>query len=557
MPRRLRTFLVFSLIPTGLVLAGIALLAPALGIDNDAGWGALRITLLVIGLMLLLLALVLKLLAPGRISGWLMEQHVGSKPARINSASLVRARIFGIIILLSGAAYFVWYVSEGTWSLKDYGTSYYPLQAQAFLAGQLHLPLEVPAALQALDDPYDANQRQGIGFLHDASLFQGRYYIYWGPVPALLSAAWKLFAGEFLNDAHLVLLFYLIVQLCLQSLTLEITRHFFPHMRWYYPVLLFTAFALNAPLGFVFGRASVYEAAILGGQAFLLLGALMLWQAYKSGKLVYPFLAGLSFAAAIGSRNSVLFAAGILILAYLFWLLRTSRTRTVYAVLALSLPLIAGVGALAWFNDARFGSPFEPGMRYALTVVDFSKEYPFIVSPAYIPANLYLFLFNPPALAIPLELRWVAEATFPFFLRLPDHYYFSEPVVGLLFVLPFLINAWVPLKLLLTRRWPYQTHLRATSSEGTFQWLHGVVLLAGLAELLFIAAFFAPMMRYLLDAIFLLLLAAGSGWSMAVEKLKNSRAGTIIHWSGIALVLYSVWLGSQFIAASHAIYYGS
>src|SRR5207253_27783 len=63
-------------------------------------------------------------------------------------------------------------------------TDYYNLQSDAFLDGHLSLLVRPANALLALPDPYDP-VANGPYRLHDLALYKGRYYLPWGPTPAL------------------------------------------------------------------------------------------------------------------------------------------------------------------------------------------------------------------------------------------------------------------------------------------------------------------------------------------------------------------------------------
>src|SRR5262245_62100695 len=88
----------------------------------------------------------------------------------------------------------LWYASAGTFSLRipeaepRYTTALYSEQARAFAHGRLHLLVDPPAALASLPDPYDPRAREALPCMHDVSYYRGRYYLYFGPVPALLLA---------------------------------------------------------------------------------------------------------------------------------------------------------------------------------------------------------------------------------------------------------------------------------------------------------------------------------------------------------------------------------
>jgi hypothetical protein len=68
----------------------------------------------------------------------------------------------------------------------------YNLLAHALGRGQLHLPVEPSPALFRLADPYEPGRNANVR-LHDASLYHGRYYYYFGVVPAVVAfLPWRL-----------------------------------------------------------------------------------------------------------------------------------------------------------------------------------------------------------------------------------------------------------------------------------------------------------------------------------------------------------------------------
>ena len=71
---------------------------------------------------------------------------------------------------------------------------YYDLLAWGLWQGRLDLPVTPSPELLALPDPYDPAQNSAYR-LHDASLYEGKYYLYWGPLPALPRLLWLQLAG--------------------------------------------------------------------------------------------------------------------------------------------------------------------------------------------------------------------------------------------------------------------------------------------------------------------------------------------------------------------------
>ena len=84
--------------------------------------------------------------------------------------------------------FYVWTVrsSGDPWKFGREQRDYYNLLIDGYLDGQLHMKVDVPAALLALKDPYDPAQRPvGVG-LHDASFYKGKYYVYFGAAPMIV-----------------------------------------------------------------------------------------------------------------------------------------------------------------------------------------------------------------------------------------------------------------------------------------------------------------------------------------------------------------------------------
>src|SRR5262249_45010424 len=123
--------------------------------------------------------------------------RTGEPMTPTSSPAFRRGRLALLLAVVLICLVQVWVVSAGrmvSWPpIPQYKDVYAPL-GEAFLHGQTSL-LERPAPeLLALPNPYDCEANRPYR-LHDRSLYQGRYYLYWGPVPALLAAAVSLVGG--------------------------------------------------------------------------------------------------------------------------------------------------------------------------------------------------------------------------------------------------------------------------------------------------------------------------------------------------------------------------
>ena len=289
----------------------------------------------------------------------------------------------------------VWVVSDGKWWPWPQHTAFYSHLADGFMHGQLGLPDVPPPKLLALPDPYDPHANWALR-LHDAVLFNGRYFVYWGPVPALLVIPFCAFVGQThptFGDQYLVFIFSTGVVIVATIFMIQIQRRLFSWQRM--PAVLLGALSLGmgAPLLIALLRPAVYEAAILAGQFFLLSGLLLIWIALnRQDRRGLPMaLAGICFTLSVGSRVSLAPAIGVIVLLALW---RLPRPVSIFGLL---LPLAIGAALYAGYNFGRFGSMLEFGLRYQLAGANqhtmVASQYS---SPRFIVPNLLVYTLAEP-----------------------------------------------------------------------------------------------------------------------------------------------------------------
>ena len=477
-------------IALGLLISAAMLFANQLGVDNNAVWGVKRYILFSLGIFILIASL---LYHEDNFLGQLFNTKTG--PPYFASAMTV-----GVIILA-----YVWWVSLGLWTTWPESTNYYDLMATAFSHGQLALEVKPDPALLALEDPYEPNNREGVPVLWDATLYKEKYYLYWGPAPALLLTLVKFFYTNEIGDNALTFFFIAGLFIFLTLLILELWKNYFqeiPH--WIILLSIILAGFIN-PIPFVLLNPRIYEAAIAGGQFFFIGGLYFLFTAFNKPNSTHLALAGLFFTFALGSRTTLLIPIGFISLIVLIWAVQSHRAKVLWFVIALALPLLLGGFSYAWYNYARFGSITNFGYAYQLTGFNIHDTINQTFSPAYIPPNLYKTLFNP------FELK----DTFPFIkptLWSPPnwfhnsergiYYYFAESITGLLVSTPFLI-------------------LAALRKKKELFWIS--TSLTGSTLLIFLTTqiFFYTTMRYLLDLVPALSLLALIGFWSRLDLLKT------------------------------------
>ena len=168
----------------------------------------------------------------------------------------------------------------------------------------------------------------------------------------------------------------------------------------------------------------------------------------------------------------------------------------------------------------------ETGLSYQLSIPQYPPERSWLFSPAYLLPNLYGYLLRGPQLAgqFPfIGVSFIQESAWPRYIRLPQHYIYHEPQVGLLVVLPLAGFALIPLAK--TARRLLNGRLRKTAERGnavgfeTF-WTH-LLLGAAVFQAGLILAYFFSALRFQMELVPLVYLLA----CLAIWRIDRSLAG--------------------------------
>lgn len=315
---------------------------------------------------------------------------------RSDSSLLRRQMALAIPTLAFLTLAYVFIATSGTFT--DYvlpKTALYDEMARGFSSGHLYIERGPPPALLAKPDPFDASNLRLWSW--DASLYNGRYYLYWGPAPALLTLGFKALTGYegIVTDLSLTLAFMLGRLYAGAAIILGLAH--FAQMRqppWLVSLII-AVFAMSSPIPFTLARPYIYEACLAGGQCFLFGGlAFAFWGLLRPSRRPLKLLAaGILWALAIGSRVTMCIPIPLIIVITLAvaWLRSKSSFRQIVQDgLAMGVPVAASLAAYALYNQARFDSVTEFGVRWQLTTQKFETDASFIIP------NLFSYLFGPP-----------------------------------------------------------------------------------------------------------------------------------------------------------------
>ncbi|MCI1649921.1 hypothetical protein [Bifidobacterium tibiigranuli] len=296
-----------------------------------------------------------------------------------------------------------------------YDPGLYNQMADALIHGHVSLDFPVNPDLAAMANPYDTLSRQqiaahthsGVPIPVDVAFKNGKYYSYFGVLPALvLFAPYKLLTGMNLELGVAVLVLALLVVASSMLLLVQLTRLI--ARRIGAPslgsvLLVASTMMLGYPLFIDMKKIIIHQLPQTMGITLIML-ALSCWMESTMRGLSRRWLAAgaLCMGLVVSCRPQMAFAAIIAIA--LFWgdivrLWRNGRSsrqaiRTELAVWAAALlPFIAAVIPALLYNKARFGSLLDFGAKYNLTNFDMAHQaFPW----THVFTYVWLYLAQPP-----------------------------------------------------------------------------------------------------------------------------------------------------------------
>lgn len=468
-----------------------------LGLESFPTWGVRRAGLFITGILLLAASILYQ------------EHNLIGKTLRSSDG-----RLYISLTILNASIFilYLWFASDGLWKSLPNETNYIDLQADAFAKGQLELDIQPDPALLTFKDEslYEPANREGIPVVWDATLYNGKYYLYWGPAPALLLSPFKLIFKNEIGDKFLTLVFLTGALLFINLIALHLWRRYFNHIpHWAVPAALAFAGLVN-PMPYVLVEGRIYEAAIVAAQFFLMGGFFFLLPVFDKPTNSRLVLAGTFFALSIGSRTTVLPAIGLLSILVLIWALQNYRSRLISLLLAYALPLAVGGMMYAAYNQARFDSFTEFGYRYQLTSYNLFQKIGETFAVEYLPPNLYKTLLNPleTRVAFPhlFPTRWAGPGWLTNYH--PKMYLtYTENITGIFIGSPFILLALLGL----------------VKPRKDLHWILASLAVTFLAVFFTLQAFFFVAMRYMLDAIPTLAILAVIGYWHGFDIFKNRK----------------------------------
>lgn len=256
----------------------------------------------------------------------------------------------------------------------------YEVLTQSLLQGKIYLDLPVDPLLLEMENPYDPAARQalGVSFFWDHAFYHGRYYMYFGIVPAILVfLPYQLITGSPLVTYHATQLFTALFIVGLFALFWKVRGRLFPTM----PLAIYLMFAVafsGMSVWYAVAAPALYCTAITSAlcmevwSLFLFFCAITSSEDARNKRRILLGFGALLGALAFGCRPPTALA-NLIVIPVLFALFKKSRgskRRFGMDMVCVIAPYVAIGMLLMLYNYVRFDSFFEFGQSYQLTSAD-------------------------------------------------------------------------------------------------------------------------------------------------------------------------------------------
>ena len=381
------------------------------------------------------------------VMGFKYKNEITTKPL-LNKVSKITVTVLSMALIL--LIYGDMFNGFANALFQTNGTQISKELVDSFLNGQVSMLEEPTKEFLAIEDPYVPANRKG-HYLWDHVLFDGKYYSYYGIFPVIiLFLPFKLITNYYFYDGHAVLLFSLISTLFIAMSYFKLIKKKHPNLPLFIQISGYIILFMSCGVISNIVRPAFYEVAT--SCAFMCM-SIAIYHLVSSNLLTKDekinyihttcMTSWLSFA--VLSRATVaLYAicgAIIIVIAYLYRRKSLNKKDTLTLALCGFVPFIVFGSVQCIYNYLRFNSIFEFGIKYSLTINDFTKTQ---FKPSLAFNSFYNFLFAVPKISD--EMYFVKPNALTFGA---SGYYFFEtynamglfirvPMLFVIFALPFM-----------------------------------------------------------------------------------------------------------------------
>lgn len=291
--------------------------------------------------------------------------------------------LFAVIIFLFSTTFLIYFIvaTRGTFVITQ-DLDYFNLQAQAFLHGRLDLANPI--------------------FTDELSLYKGKWYLYYGPLPAIplaisQAATNRIFIPTIYFNVLVASLNVCLVFLIVRQLRLD----FFPRASVFVPIVASLLFAFGTVHFWLAVRSGLWFLAQTHSFFFNALGLYFVLR--RNPSFLYYFLSVLFIAVNFFGRVYTVFLLSIPIVLFFFAQKKSLWSVTLKRLSILSMPVLFFMIVYLTYNFVRFENPLESGFSYQKFHPHYLSKYNAAGGWFHIrniPENLWYLVMETPSLTL-------------------------------------------------------------------------------------------------------------------------------------------------------------
>ena len=307
---------------------------------------------------------------------WLVGKNSLLRFKSVNLSFVLLLSMFAVAV-----AMLLCWQGYDSWQVKLPHHHQYHELAIALSQGNTYLDMEPPKALLDLSNPYDTSARSALGIdlgqYWDHAYFEGRFYVYFGILPALLyHLPFYLLTGQefptVLGVANSIAFFIVGCGI----LVYFVCERWFPGCTQSNFFLAFLVVLGGSWIIYPLQNPNFYALPIVTGLAFLSWGLAFWIRATSDADTIrvgWAVAGSLCIALTIACRPQLIIG-GVFGIALLMPYFRVMNKRHLRNIAIALLPFVVVFGLMGLYNYLRFGSPFDFGANYNLTTNDMTHR---------------------------------------------------------------------------------------------------------------------------------------------------------------------------------------
>ena len=292
------------------------------------------------------------------------------------------------------------------------GVNYYSELARSFFHKKLYLLGPYNDQIYSHPNPYGNDAYNQKIIIQDASFYNGKYYLYFGPLPVVLYMSGRVLTGYYPSDfiVGIILLISSMAGFLFYGLKIIESNNIFGFGKQkligifiLFSILYLNPIAVNTILTY----SSAHTISRFAGLQFILFSAMNILLNKIDGSNVLRITLTSTLLASLGllcKYNLIASAIFILILSA-YYLIKYEKNFS-RKIVVVSIPIFIAAVLHGFYNFLRFDNPFEFGLIYQTNALDFvhNKD------------SLFAFKLN-----LPYIFGVLYERTYEYFIALP-HY---------------------------------------------------------------------------------------------------------------------------------------